>query len=180
MRRPRATRDVRRIKYNARIHLLQRFLPPTTMAVEESEERLAKFFVHETVRDGIAATGDVSQQLHQTDAGATYDRVHKLGREKVPRIDHMQRRPAHEEFQNYHKEHPDHLQHRERKRERDLCIRFAMQRKARDARTFLGGGAIDKYSKRVIRYSDISHIAVDLSFIIWKNNCVKRWAYDRT
>jgi len=79
------------------------------VAVEKPEERLAKFSVHETVRDGIAAAGDVGKQLHETDAGATDDRVHEVRREKVPCIDHMQRRPAHEEFQDYYEEHPDHL-----------------------------------------------------------------------
>lgn len=81
------------------------------MAVEKPEERLAKFSVHETVRDGIAAAGYVGEQLHEADAGATYDRVHEVRREKVPRIDYVQRRPADEELQDYHEEHPDHLQH---------------------------------------------------------------------
>lgn len=81
------------------------------MAVEETEERLAKFSVHETVRDGIAAARDVSQQLHQANTGATDDRVHQLGGEEVPRIDHMQRRPADEELEDDHEEHPDHLEH---------------------------------------------------------------------
>lgn len=80
------------------------------MAVEEAEERLAKFSVHETVRDGVAAAGDVGQQLHQADAGATDDRVHQLGLEEIPGIDHVQRRPAHEELEDYDEEHPDHLQ----------------------------------------------------------------------
>jgi len=31
------------------------------VAVEEAEERLAKFSVHETVRDGIAAAGYIGQ-----------------------------------------------------------------------------------------------------------------------
>lgn len=82
------------------------------MAVEKPEERLAKFSVHETVRDGIAAAGDVGKQLHEADAGATDDRVHEVRREKVPRIDYVQWRPAHEELQDYHEEHSDHLQHR--------------------------------------------------------------------
>lgn len=81
------------------------------MAVEKPEECLAKFSVHETVRDGIAATRDIGQQLHQTNAGATDDRVYQFGREKVPRIDHVQRRPAYEELEDYDEEHPDHLQH---------------------------------------------------------------------
>lgn len=81
------------------------------MAVKEPEECLAKFSVHETIRDGIAAAWDVGQQLHQADAGATDDRVHQFGREKVPRIDHVQRRPAHEELEDYHEQHPDYLQH---------------------------------------------------------------------
>lgn len=80
------------------------------MAVEEAEERLAKFSVHETVRDGIAAARDVSQQLHQADAGATHHRVDQFGREEVPGIDHVQRRPADEELEDYHEEHPDHLE----------------------------------------------------------------------
>lgn len=81
------------------------------MAVEEPEECLAKFSVHETVRDGIAAARDVCQQLNQANAGATDDRVHQFGWEKVPRIDYVQRCPAHEELEDYYKEHPDYLQH---------------------------------------------------------------------
>lgn len=86
-------------------------LPPTAVAVEKAEERLAKFSVHETVRDGIAAARDVSQQLHQANAGAADDRVHQVGSEEVPRIDHMQRCPAHEKLKDYHEEHSDHLEH---------------------------------------------------------------------
>lgn len=81
------------------------------MAAEELEKRLTKFSVHEAIRDGIATTGDVGQQLHQADAGATDDGVHQIGREDVPRIDYVQRRPTHEEFQDYHEEHTDNLQH---------------------------------------------------------------------
>lgn len=81
------------------------------MAVEEAEERLTKFSVHETVCDGIATAGYVCQQLHQTNAGATDYRVHQIGSEKVPRIDYVQRRPAHEKFQDYDEQHSDHLQH---------------------------------------------------------------------
>jgi len=82
------------------------------VAVEEPEERLTKFFVHEAVRDGIAAAGDISQQLHQADTGTADHRVHEIRRKKIPRIDHVQWRPAYEEFQHNHEEHPDHLQQR--------------------------------------------------------------------
>lgn len=90
---------------------IYRSLPPTTVAVKESEERLAKFFVHEAIRDGIATAGDVSQQLDQADASTTDHRVHEIGRKEVPRIDHVQRCPAYEELQHNHEEHSDHLQH---------------------------------------------------------------------
>lgn len=32
----------------------------------------------------------------------------------MPRIDHVQRRPTHEELQDYHEEHSDYLRHRTR------------------------------------------------------------------
>lgn len=86
-------------------------LPPTAVAAEELEERLTKFSVHETIRDGITTSGDVGQQLHQADAVAAYNSVHQIWREDVPRVDDMQRRPTYEELQDYHEEHADHLQH---------------------------------------------------------------------
>lgn len=79
------------------------------MAVEKAKEGLSKLSVHETVRDRIAATGNVGEQLYQADARTTDDGIHQLWCKKIPRIDHVQRCPADKKFQHDYKQHPDHL-----------------------------------------------------------------------
>lgn len=84
-------------------------LPPTTVTIEEAEERLAKLSIHEAIRDWIAATRYVGQQLYQADPRAADGRIHEIWREKIPSIDHVQRCPADEKFQHDHEQHPYHL-----------------------------------------------------------------------
>lgn len=84
-------------------------LPPTTVTIEEAEERLAKLSVHEAIRDWIATTRYVGQQLYQADPRAADGRIHEIWREKIPGIDHVQRCPADEKFQHDHEQHPYHL-----------------------------------------------------------------------
>ena len=79
------------------------------MTVEKAKESLPKLPVHKAVRDGITATGNISQQLYQADARTSNRGVHEIWREKIPRIDHVQRCPTDEKFQHDDKQHPDHL-----------------------------------------------------------------------
>ena len=89
-------------------------LPPTTVTIEEAEERLTKLSVHEAIRDRIAATRHVGKQLYQADPRAADRRIHEIWREKIPGIDHVQRCPADEKFQHDHEQHPYHLGHNKR------------------------------------------------------------------
>lgn len=80
------------------------------MTVEKPEECLAKLSVHETVRDGITAARDVGEQLHQANACAPDHGINQFWGEKIPSIDHVQRRPADEKFQHDYEQHSDHLE----------------------------------------------------------------------
>lgn len=71
---------------------------------------MSELLVHEAVSDRVAAGADVGEQLDQRDAGTADVLVHSLGVEQVPRVEHVQRRPADKELGHYHEQHSDHLQ----------------------------------------------------------------------
>lgn len=78
-------------------------------AAEEADERLPEFLVHEAVGDGVAARTAVGQQLHQRHPRAAHRLVDRPRPEQVPRVEHVQRCPAHEEFDHQHEQHADNL-----------------------------------------------------------------------
>lgn len=88
------------------------WLPPTSVTVEKAKECLAELSVHETVRDGITATGNVGEKLHQANACAPDHGINQFRGEKMPRIDHVQWCPADEKFQHDYEQHSDHLKSR--------------------------------------------------------------------
>jgi len=65
--------------------------------------------VHEAVSDGVGARRGVGQELNQRHAHRTDDLVHNLRAKEIPQVHHVERRPAHEELQHQHKQHPDHF-----------------------------------------------------------------------
>lgn len=78
-------------------------------AAEQVEERLAKAPVHEAVRDWIATTGRVGEQLEEADARIGDGLVQHVGHpEHGHRVDDVERGPAHEKLDNDHGQHLNH------------------------------------------------------------------------
>lgn len=76
-------------------------------APEEMQKRLPETAIHEAVRDGIAATGRIRQQLKETNRGVSQIIVNDGRIEQDKSVDGVERRPADEELQDYGKEHFD-------------------------------------------------------------------------
>lgn len=79
----------------------------TPTAPEERSERLAKATIHETVRDRIAATGRIGEQLAAADGRIAERLVHEFRFEQHQRVDDIQRCPAEEELQHNDEQHLD-------------------------------------------------------------------------
>jgi hypothetical protein len=83
--------------------------PPQRVAaaVEGRQEALAELLIHEAVRDGVAAAGDVTQQVYEVHRDRTHMPHRRLLVKHPPRAHHIHRRPEHKELENHHEEHLD-------------------------------------------------------------------------
>lgn len=74
---------------------------------EEAKETDAKRPIHEAVGDRVAARRGVRQQLEEADAAVAQAVIHGFGMEQGHRVEHVQGRPAYEEFYHHNEEHSD-------------------------------------------------------------------------
>lgn len=69
------------------------------------DETRPKSFVHETVGDGVAASAGVSQKVAEAYGFVTDRLVNELGPEESESVDHVQRSPTYEKFQDDDEKH---------------------------------------------------------------------------
>jgi hypothetical protein len=76
-----------------------------TEASEKIKKSLSKSYVHEAVRDRIAARRRERQQLEEADCGVAKILIHCLWIEQTYCVDNVQRRPTDKKLQDNYEEH---------------------------------------------------------------------------
>lgn len=85
-------------------------LPLRVLAASEGvAESLQKLLVHEAVGDGITARGRVRQEVQEGYPEGAQGAVHLLRDVQTQDVHDEDRRPAEEELEDDHEQHPDHV-----------------------------------------------------------------------